>query len=91
MKSTQDFLNNLWFSPFKDDRRFTISYLSVETRDRLDTIRPLVDNLFFGKIFSQMLDPKSDEHNTLIALDIVCNLLKDASYRVKFREKGYIK
>ena len=36
MNTTKEQLNNLFHSPFKDDRRFMIRYLSVETRDRLN-------------------------------------------------------
>ena len=35
MKTVLELLNNLFHSPFKDDRRFTIKYLAIETRDRL--------------------------------------------------------
>lgn len=91
IRSTQDFLNNLFHSPFKDDRRFMIRYLSVETRDRLNDSRPLVDNIFFDKIFKNMLSPTSDEGNTLLTYDIVCNLLKDDKYRAKLRDHGYIR
>ena len=36
MRTILEVLNNLFHSPFKDDRRFMIRYLAVESRDRLD-------------------------------------------------------
>ena len=64
MRTILEVLNNLFHSPFKDDRRFMIRYLAVESRDRLDTSRKLIDSLFFDKIFKLMLT-SSDETNTL--------------------------
>lgn len=60
MKTVQELLNNLFHSPFKDDRRFMIRYLAIETRDRLTESKHLIDSLFFDKIFKLMLT-SSDE------------------------------
>ena len=84
-KTVQELLNNLFHSPFKEDRRFMIRYLAVETRDRLDQSRHLVDSLFFDKIFKLMMT-SSDEKNTLQAYDIVRNLLNDNDYRARIRD-----
>ena len=62
-----------------------IRYMAVETRDRLDSSRHLVDALFFDKIFKLMLGT-TDETNVLQAYEIVCNLLKDDAYRAKMRD-----
>ena len=67
-----------------------IRYMAVETRDRLDQSRHLVDALFFDKIFKLMLGT-TDEVNVLQAYEIVCNLLKDDAYRAKMRDQGYIR
>ena len=75
-RSKKDFLNNLYHSPFKEDRRWMIRYLAVETRDRLEENRSLVDQIFFKNIFEMMLG-KSSSDNALLAFDIVCNLIKD--------------
>ena len=53
-----------------------IRYLAVETRDRLEENRSLVDQIFFKNIFEMMLG-KSSSDNALLAFDIVCNLIKD--------------
>ena len=74
MKTVQELLNNLFHSPFKEDRRFMIKYLAIETRDRLSESKHLIDSLFFDKIFKLMLT-SSDEQNTLQAYDIICNLM----------------
>ena len=63
----------------------------VETRDRLNDSRLLVDHLFFDKIFELMVSNSPDEQNTLMSYDIVCNLLKDDKYRAKLRDKNYIR
>ena len=55
IKTIQEVLNNMYHSPFKDDRRFMIRYLAIETRDRLDDSRYAIDTLFFDKIFKLML------------------------------------
>ena len=83
--TTKEFMNNLFHSAFKDDRRFMIRYMAVETRDRLDESRHLVDNLFFDKIFKQITSGQSDG-NVLQAYQIVCNLLMDDKYRAKLRD-----
>ena len=90
LKTVMEFLNNLFHSPFKDDRRFMIRYMAVETRDRLNDSRHLVDALFFDKIFKLMLGT-ADESNVLQAYEIVCNLIKDDAYRAKMRDQGYIR
>ena len=41
-----------------------IRYLAIETRDRLNDSKHLVESLFFDKIFKLMLT-SSDEQNTL--------------------------
>ena len=91
LKTIQEFLNNLFHSPFKDDRRFMIRYLAVETRDRLKAAKHLIDSLFFDKIFKLMLNPSADEQNILQAYDIVCNLMMNDDYRARLRDNGYIK
>ncbi len=83
-----EFLNNLFHSPFKEDRRFMLRYLSTETRERLDESRHLVDVLFFDKTFKLMLT-SSDEQNTMQAYDIMCNLIMDNDYRARIRDQGY--
>jgi len=60
MKTVLELLNNLFHSPFKDDRRFTIKYLAIETRDRLKQSKNLVESLFFDKIFN-IIVRSSDE------------------------------
>ena len=90
MKTIQEVLNNLFHSPFKDDRRFMIRYLAVETRDRLDDSRHLVDSLFFDKIFKLLLTTQ-DESNSLQAYEIVCNLIDDDQYRAKLRDQNYVR
>lgn len=80
-----EFLNNLYHSPFKEDRRFMIKHLAIETRDRLPESKHLVDALFFDKIFKLMLT-SPDEANTMQAYDIMCNLIMDDSYRTKIRD-----
>ena len=89
-KTTQELLNNLFHSPFKDDKRFMIRYLAIETRDRLEESKYLVDALFFDKIYKLMLN-SSDEQNTLQAYDIMCNLMMNADYRAKIRDQNYMR
>jgi len=89
-KTVQEFLNNLFHSPFKDDRRFMIRYMAIETRDRLVQSKYLVDHQFFDKIFKLTLTSQ-DEQNTQQAYDILCNLVMDTQYRNKLRSEGYIK
>ena len=67
-----------------------IKYLAIETRDRLNESKHLIDSLFFDKIFKLMLT-SSDESNTLQAYDIICNLMMNDDYRAKMREGGYIR
>ena len=54
-KAQLELLNQFFASPFKDDRRFTICYLAQMTRDRIDKSKPLIDSLFFDKIFNLLL------------------------------------
>ena len=88
-KTVQELLNNFFHSPFKDDKRFMIRYLAVETRDRLSQSKHLIDALFFDKIFKILLN-SSDEQNCLQAYDIICNLISNADYRARIRDKGYL-
>ena len=67
-----------------------IRYLAVETRDRLDDSRHLVDSLFFDKIFKLLLTTH-DESNSLQAYEIVCNLIDDDQYRAKLRDQNYVR
>ena len=83
--TTKELMNNLFHSAFKNDCRFMIRYMAVETRDRLDESRHLVDHLFFDKIFRQITSGQSDG-NVLQAYQIVCNLLMDDKYRAKLRD-----
>ena len=48
-------LNEFFNSPFKDDRRFTVKYMSQITRDRLNESKDYIESLFFDKIFNLML------------------------------------
>ena len=64
MRTVQETLNNLFHSPFKDDRRFMVRHLAIEARDRLAESKYLIDSLFFDKIFKMMLT-SPDEQNTL--------------------------
>ena len=88
-KTIQELLNNLFHSPFKDDRRFMIKYLAIETRDRIEFSKHLIDALFFDRVFKLMLN-SSDEQNTLQAYDIMCNLIMNTEYRARIRDKGYL-
>jgi len=87
--TVKELLNNFFHSPFKQDRRFMLKYLAVETRDRIETSKHLIDSLFFDKIFKLMLSSQ-DEQNSLQAFDIMCNLIMHTEYRGRIRDKGYL-
>jgi hypothetical protein len=77
-------------SPFKDDRRFVVYHLAQITRDRLESSRPFVKALFFGKIFDLLLKT-TDEKNRLKAFEILCNLIQSAQHRKSLAKEGYFK
>ncbi|CDW78052.1 UNKNOWN [Stylonychia lemnae] len=92
-------MNDFFQSPFKDDKRFAITYISQLTRDKLyghfiyltlfrqesDTI---VNQIFFDKIFNLLLET-DDERNKLKSFEILCNLIHSDIQRKKLAEQNY--
>ena len=74
MKYKLDQLNSFFESPFKDDKRYTISFLAQMTRDKLDEATTIVNEIFFDKIFDLLLETE-DERNKLKSFEILCNLI----------------
>ena len=77
-------------SPFKDDRKFVIKYLSVMTRDRIDEAGSYIETLFFDRIFNLLFKFDKDDMNKLMIFDILCNLVGSQQHRKKLATQGYL-
>jgi hypothetical protein len=52
--------------------------------------RPIVDNLFFDKIFELLL-MTDDERNKLKSIEILANLVHSEEHRLKLANEDYLK
>ena len=82
-------LKRFFDSPFKDDRRFAIHYISLLTRDRIDDSEKVVNTLFYEHTLSDLLMDPRDEINRYRSLEILCNMTQSDHQRKKLSENGY--
>lgn len=68
-------------SPYKDDRKYITSYIAMLTRDEMDLSEELVNQMFYDRIFKQIVPEESkelsklDEINRRNSFNILCNIM----------------
>jgi hypothetical protein len=60
------------------------------TRDKLDETGPIVNDLFYDRIFDLLMDT-DDERNKLKSFEIMCNLIHSDEQRNKMANENYFK
>ena len=60
-------------SPFEDDKKFALNYISHLSRDYIHDAEKVLIQLFYDRIFKILME-NHDETNRFKALDILCNL-----------------
>lgn len=69
-------LLNFFESPFKDDRKFALSYMATLTRDRVHESEEVINKLFYKQAFTVLMGPKGAEDiNRHKAFEILCNMV----------------
>ena len=61
-------------SPFEDDRKFALTYVSYLSRDYVNESERVLNALFYDKIYDVLMKQSADDTNRFKALDILCNM-----------------
>lgn len=88
-KSILTQIKDFYMSPYEDDKRFAVSYVSQVTRENFGE-KELVNHIFFYLIFDLIIE-SDDERIVTKAYESLCNLTQDNETRAKLAKEGYYK
>lgn len=69
-------LEDYFKSPFSNDKRFVLEYLSQVTREKLHEHEDVIDKLFYDGIYNVIINPNEEPWNVHLAFDILGNMIE---------------
>jgi hypothetical protein len=73
-------IHDFYFSPYEDDRKFAVVYISQVTRENFEEATELINEIFFDLVFDLIFESK-DEKTVIKSYETLCNLTQQEEIR----------